>query len=206
MTNSSSSSSSSRPDDDVVVEAEEIIALIKAITFAYPEYGLKRIHAEITSKGVRYASIPVKRVQKHLRKLTSASTQAASDLPMAFMTIGTDNQSHRTKREGDKGPGTTPPPTTISLKDNPKVKSSKSKSLPQTSEWLPLSLDIPMTDVVTHPHQATFRFNNSTEGKNTHVHRWVSPSEYPLVTGCGDRARALFVLSYFFPQCMLPHY
>ncbi|KAG6572774.1 DnaJ subfamily B protein [Phytophthora cinnamomi] len=81
------------PDD---VDADELTALIKAIKFAHPEFGVKRIHDQVATHGGKFARVPFKRVKRYMHKLGMNSPSDEDDkTPVKLMTVGGDSKSLR---------------------------------------------------------------------------------------------------------------
>lgn len=145
------------------VESDELIALIKAIKFAHPEFGIKRVHAQILTHGGKFAHVSTKRVKKFMQKLgletTSSSSPHKDDddgdsdsddvtksvlqkTTIQLMTIGSESKSERI--DGNQ-------------QENEEVKTA-------SQSWLPVKLDEPASKMKQFPYQAVIRMTTSEEG------------------------------------------
>jgi len=135
---SSPSPSPSRGPDDV--DAEELTALVKAIKFAHPEFGVKRVHDQVLTHGGKFARVPFKRVKRYLHKLGMNSPSDEDDkTPVKLMTVGGDSKSLR--EGGPEGEAT------------------------DDMVWLPVKLDEPASKLQEFPYQAVIRMTTSEEGE-----------------------------------------
>ncbi|RLN95519.1 hypothetical protein BBJ28_00022813 [Nothophytophthora sp. Chile5] len=128
------------PDD---VDAEELTALIKAIKFAHPEFGVKRVHDQVTTHGGKFARVPFKRVKRYMHKLGMNTPTSGSDeddkTTLKLMTVGGDSKS---ERGGPEAAGAT-----------------------DDMVWLPVKLDEPASKLQEFPYQAVIRMTTSEEGQ-----------------------------------------
>ncbi|TDH68697.1 hypothetical protein CCR75_005173 [Bremia lactucae] len=123
-----------------VVNADELTALITAVKFAHPDFGVKRVHDQVLSHGGKFASVPMKRVRRYMHKLGMNSPMGDDDkTPVKLMTIGGDSISKR--EEGPESSGTT-----------------------DDMVWLPVKLDEPASKLQDFPYQAVIRMTTSEEG------------------------------------------
>ncbi|KAG7401072.1 hypothetical protein PHYBOEH_003267 [Phytophthora boehmeriae] len=135
---SSPSPSPSRGPDDV--DADELTALIKAVKFAHPDFGVKRVHDTVLSHGGKFARVPIKRVKRYMHKLgMNSPNEDDAKTPVKLMTIGADSKS---QREGA--------PDAAGLTDD--------------SVWLPVKLDEPASKLQEFPYQAVIRMTTTEEG------------------------------------------
>ncbi|KAF4325540.1 hypothetical protein BBO99_00000291 [Phytophthora kernoviae] len=135
----SPSPSPSRGPDDV--DAEELTALVKAVKFAHPEFGVKRVHDAVLSHGGKFARVPIKRVKRYMHKLgMNSPNEEDSKTPVKLMTIGGDSKS---QREGA--------PEATGVTDD--------------SVWLPVKLDEPASKLQEFPYQAVIRMTTTEEGE-----------------------------------------
>ncbi|GMF15880.1 unnamed protein product [Phytophthora lilii] len=133
----SPSPSPSRGPDDV--DADELTALIKAVKFAHPEFGVKRVHDQVLSHGGKFARVPFKRVKRYMHKLGMNSPSDEDDkTPVKLMTVGGDSKSQR------DGPSAEPTDDMV---------------------WLPVKLDEPASKLQEFPYQAVIRMTTSEEGQ-----------------------------------------
>lgn len=134
---SPSRSPSHGPDD---VDADELTALIKAVKFAHPEFGIKRVHDQIISHGGKFARVPFKRVKRYMHKLGMNSLSGEEDkTPVKLMTIGGDSKSLRD--------------------ESPEVSEATEGMV-----WLPVKLDEPASKLQEFPYQAVIRMTTNEEG------------------------------------------
>lgn len=128
------------PDD---VDGEELTALIQAIKFAHPDFGVKRVHDQVVSHGGKFARVPFKRVRRYMQKL-GMSVQANSDEDQSppsvrLMTVGGESKS-------DKSAGAAATPTDDMV-------------------WLPVKLDEPASKLREFPYQAVIRMTTNEDGE-----------------------------------------
>ncbi|CAH0487804.1 hypothetical protein KXD40_004365 [Peronospora effusa] len=132
-----SPSPSYSPND---VNADELLALLKAIKFAHPEYGVKRVHDQVLTHGDKFGRVPFKRVKRYLHKLGINSPSEEDDkTPLKLMTVGGISKSLRDG--GAEGLQTT---------DN--------------MVWLPVKLDEPASKLQEFPYQAVIRMTTNEDG------------------------------------------
>ncbi|KAG2786596.1 hypothetical protein JG687_00007070 [Phytophthora cactorum] len=134
---SSPSPSPSRGPDDV--DADELTALIKAIKFAHPEFGVKRVHDQVLSHGGKFARVPFKRVKRYMHKLGMNSPSEEDKTPVKLMTVGGDSKSLR--EGGPEASGAT-----------------------DDMVWLPVKLDEPASKLQEFPYQAVIRMTTNEDG------------------------------------------
>lgn len=145
------------------VESDELIALIKAIKFAHPEFGIKRVHAQILTHGGKFTHVSTKRVKKFMQKLgletTSSSSPHKDDddddsdsddvtksvlkkTTIQLMTVGGESKSERI--------------------DGNQQEDEEEKTASQS--WLPVKLDEAASKMKQFPYQAVIRMTTSEEG------------------------------------------
>nr|CCA15184.1 conserved hypothetical protein [Albugo laibachii Nc14] len=136
------------------VEAEELIALIQAIKFAHPEYGVKRIHDKIRSHGSDYASVSMKRIKKYMKKIGLTNSichekDMNNNKVVHLMTIGGKSKSDRFQGQG--------------------CDSSKGDELKGSMKgaWLPVKLDEPASKMTQFPYQAVIQMKFGGDGDAT---------------------------------------
>lgn len=132
------------PDD---VDGEELTALIQAIKFAHPEFGVKRTHDQIVMHGGKFALVPFKRVRRYMQKLGMATTHSSDgdDSPapsVRLMTVGGASKSDRAAAAA--GDASAP-------SDDDMV-------------WLPVKLDEPASKMREFPYQAVIRMTTNDSG------------------------------------------
>lgn len=134
---SSPTPSPSRGPDDV--DADELTALIKAVKFAHPGFGVKRVHDQVLSHGGKFARVPFKRVKRYMHKLGMNSPSEEDKTPVKLMTVGGDAKSLR--EGGPEASGAT-----------------------DDMVWLPVKLDEPASKLQEFPYQAVIRMTTNEEG------------------------------------------
>ncbi|EEY64079.1 uncharacterized protein PITG_02599 [Phytophthora infestans T30-4] len=134
---SSPTPSPSRGPDDV--DADELTALIKAVKFAHPGFGVKRVHDQVLSHGGKFARVPFKRVKRYMHKLGMNSPSEEDKTPVKLMTVGGDAKSLR-----DGGP--------------------EASGATDDMVWLPVKLDEPASKLQEFPYQAVIRMTTNEEG------------------------------------------
>ncbi|OWZ23415.1 hypothetical protein PHMEG_0001718 [Phytophthora megakarya] len=135
---SSPSPSPSRGPDDV--DADELTALIKAVKFAHPDFGVKRVHDQVLSHGGKFARVPFKRVKRYMHKLGMNSPSEEDKTPVKLMTVGGDSKS---LREGGL----------------------EATEAADDMVWLPVKLDEPASKLQEFPYQAVIRMTTNEEGE-----------------------------------------
>ncbi|OQR83547.1 hypothetical protein ACHHYP_14584 [Achlya hypogyna] len=158
-----------------VVPAEELTALVQAIKFAHPEFSLKQVHTEVVGHGGVYATVPLARVKKYLKKLGLMGNLSAPDEPVALMTVGGESKS-------TKAPVTS------------------SATSPDDDAWMPMELDVAMMQMTAHPHQAVIRMNKSTRGAASgalgeiyKIQKAMGDEQNPMLVYNKDRSRKTFL-------------
>lgn len=135
-----------------IIEAEELIALIQAIKFAHPEYGVKRIYDEIRSHGSKYESISMKRVKKYIKKLGMTNVvcpEGDKNGIVHLMTIGGTSKSERNQdQKSNSG------------------HCGEVKGLVK-GVWLPVKLDEPASKMTQFPYQAVIQMTFGGDGDAT---------------------------------------
>uniref|UniRef100_A0AAV1UHV2 Uncharacterized protein n=1 Tax=Peronospora matthiolae TaxID=2874970 RepID=A0AAV1UHV2_9STRA len=122
-------------------DADELTALIKAIKFAHPEFGVKRVHDHVVSHGGKFTRVPFKRVKRYMHKMgMNSPMEESSKEPLKLMTVGGASKS---LREGGV--------------DEPSQASDE-------MVWLPVKLDEPASKLQEFPYQAVIRVNMNEDG------------------------------------------
>ncbi|ETW03481.1 hypothetical protein H310_04932 [Aphanomyces invadans] len=131
---------------DEAVSVEELTALVQAIKFAHPEFTVKQVHSQVLSHEGKFATVPVARVKKYLKKLgltgdlSASSGDNSTTAPVSLMTVGGDSKSQVY---------TAPPASSSAQEDD-------------DSHWAAVPLDVPAMQVSSHPHQAVIRMTEAT--------------------------------------------
>lgn len=126
------------PDD---VDSEELTALIKAIKFAHPQFGVKRVHDQVVTHGGKFALVPFKRVKRYMHKLGMQGEDDDAGSPAVhLMTVGGASKSDRSETETEPAPQ------------------------PDDMVWLPVKLDEPASKMREFPYQAVIRMTTSEDG------------------------------------------
>ncbi|GLD94262.1 hypothetical protein PINS_up002873 [Pythium insidiosum] len=175
---------SQRDADDALVEAEELIALIKAIKFAYEDYGAKRVHDEIKTHGGKYARVPLKRVKKYMQKLGMTQTNSesqpsdeatASEKPRQGgddrAKVASEDMERKAKAAAKAGAIQLMTVGGKSKSERPDAEATQAADANEHADsddvWLPVKLDEPATKLSKFPYQAVIRMTNSDEGDAT---------------------------------------
>ncbi|TMW55950.1 hypothetical protein Poli38472_008598 [Pythium oligandrum] len=155
-----------------LVEADELIALIKAIKFAYEDYGVKRVHDQIKTHGGKFEHVPLKRVKKYMQKLGMTNTQeeakTTEDAPVpAAATSGKKKADLKQQAQASAKKGAIQL-MTVGVSSKSERPQQQSETMEDTeSKWLPVKLDEPASKVKQFPHQAVIRMTSSDEGDAT---------------------------------------
>uniref|UniRef100_K3WHQ8 HTH-like domain-containing protein n=1 Tax=Globisporangium ultimum (strain ATCC 200006 / CBS 805.95 / DAOM BR144) TaxID=431595 RepID=K3WHQ8_GLOUD len=151
------------------VDSDELIALIKAIKFAHPEFGVKRVHAQILTHGGKFTHVSTKRVKKFMRKL-------------GFKTVAADGEDDDDDDSDSEGSPTKTPVSNVLKRTKIQLMTiggeSKSERIFESStsnqdeegkttqqSWLPVKLDEPASKMQEFPYQAVIRMTTSEEGE-----------------------------------------
>ena len=136
-----STHASASPSPGSSPDADELTALITAIKFAHPEFGVKRVHDHVVAHGGKFARVPFKRVKRYMHKMGMNSPMDESDkAPLKLMTVGGDSKS---LREGGLETRSEPSDEMV---------------------WLPVKLDEPASKLQEFPYQAVIRVNTNEDG------------------------------------------
>jgi hypothetical protein len=148
--------------NEELVEADELIALIKAIKFAYPDYGCKRLHDQILTHQGKFAKIPLKRVKKYMQKLGLTQSEAAE----VDVEENVDSSNQLKEQAKDAGKKRTIQLMTIGgeSKSQRPDHGKESETEVKDSAWLPVKLDEPASKIKKFPYQAVIRMTDSEEG------------------------------------------
>ncbi|DBA04783.1 TPA: hypothetical protein N0F65_004420 [Lagenidium giganteum] len=149
------------------VEGEELIALIKAIKFAYADYGCKRVTEEIHTHGGKYAKVPLKRVKKYMQKLGMTNNNQSADDAAPEATQKSETSDLRSKAQKSSKQGAIQL-MTVGGKSKSKrsgaAADNAGSSTSLDSVWLPVKLDEPASKTKDFPYQAVIRMTDSDEG------------------------------------------
>ena len=132
----------------MTISEAEIDALITAIKFAYPEYGINRVFREIKNKGEEYKNVPLHVVRKRMQvlKFTARPDIENQEDPIQISTILGHNS--------DK---------TI-LPEDKKVES--------VGRIVQIPLDVPIEkDVTKYTYQATVHTTMAKKGKSGGIYK-----------------------------------
>jgi hypothetical protein len=152
--------------NDQMVEAEELIALIKAIKFAYPDYGCKRVHDQIMTHEGKYTKVPLKRVKKYMQKLGMTNAQVEYNKNLEV------NEDGKTKSNVENIQSKVKATQNIELmtvggqskSQRPKTSSEFESEKNLQNVWKPVKLDEPATKITKFPYQAVIRMTHNEEG------------------------------------------
>ncbi|GAB9463877.1 hypothetical protein Gpo141_00001323 [Globisporangium polare] len=149
------------------VESDELIALIKAIKFAHPEFGVKRVHAQILTHGGKFAHVSSKRVKKFMKKLGMKTTSASSPHKNGDGADDSDDDDSDSDHDVTKS---VLKKTTIQLmtiggeSKSERTADSNQEEEKASQSWLPVKLDEPASKMKQFPYQAVIRMTTSEEG------------------------------------------
>ncbi|CAK4080635.1 unnamed protein product [Aphanomyces euteiches] len=164
------------------VSGEELTALVQAIKFAHPGFTLKQVHSQVLTHGGKFATVPLARVKKYLKKLGLMGNLAveaeADSKPVSLMTVGGESKS------------------------SVSTGASASSSLDE-SHWMAVPLDVPAMQLEAYPHQAVIRMTEATaaglaEGSLGEIYKIQKAmsegdEQYPMLMYNKDRSRKTFV-------------
>ena len=160
---------------------EELIALLKAIKFAHPEYDLKKMVREVQSNGEHWTNVSTKVIRKELKKLGLLGVQTDQDtLRYRITTIGGESKSSRSSAQEPTEP------------NDPQM-------------WKSVALDVPMTSMSEKPYQGIVSYNESecglASGQGGDIYKiqaaeHTEANGYPLMVYNKERTRKTFFHSH----------
>jgi hypothetical protein len=149
------------------VDAEELIALIKAIKFAYEDYGYKRVHEQIKTHGDKFARVPLKRVKKYMQKLGLANSAQADDAEAdgeATETQADGKPDLKAQAKASAKGGAIQLMTIGGESKSERPSDLEAEVATSDSAWQPVKLDEPMYKTAQSGYNAVIRMTASDEG------------------------------------------